>query len=312
MVEEVNLAKKRRYSREPDLEVIVEDETFHVHSRDLMFHSDVFAGMLESGMKEDEQGRIWLPGKSKDEFRLVLQHLFPSRDPGDLPPIEWNHVRVLLQWADEYQIEGLTARCEQYLLNQVPVSHTRSFVAMQKSHIMECYQLGVTYRLSKLQAKCAGEIGSLAFEYRYELKQLSGNDAFVKEILPKVYEEVGLSMPEFAPSEKINVEHLWPLVIRALEAMHHWGTLEVNQMFVSHCRSMIDVVFKTLSDGGRPPLQEGLTMTEIQRRLPDICPRMVESIVNKLMEKGTATKGADGKYCRTSEAIFGHGLMSPH
>merc|ERR1719287_107665 len=91
-------AKRRRYSREPDLDVEVEGEIFKVSACVLMLASDVFAQMLECGLRESQEGRIVLPGKSKEEFREVLTHLTP-RGGAAPPPIKAEHVPFLLRWA---------------------------------------------------------------------------------------------------------------------------------------------------------------------------------------------------------------------
>ena len=60
MGDEEPMKKKRRYSRERDLEVVVEGEVFRAHSHDLMVASDVFATTLQANWCESEQGRISL------------------------------------------------------------------------------------------------------------------------------------------------------------------------------------------------------------------------------------------------------------
>ena len=73
MAEEAPPPKRRRYSREPDLDVEVDGEVFHVGAHVLMMTSDVFARMLETEMREVNEGRVVLPGTHKDEFRALLQ-----------------------------------------------------------------------------------------------------------------------------------------------------------------------------------------------------------------------------------------------
>ena len=77
--------KKRRFWREPDLEALVEDEVFHVHSHDLMSVSDVFATMLENDMRENEETRIVLAGKTKEEFRTLQKRSSSNASTGRLP-----------------------------------------------------------------------------------------------------------------------------------------------------------------------------------------------------------------------------------
>ena len=64
--------KRRRFSVEPDITVLVEGDVFRLHSQPLMMKSSVFRRMLESQMSEAADRNIRLDGKLEYEFVQVL------------------------------------------------------------------------------------------------------------------------------------------------------------------------------------------------------------------------------------------------
>eukprot|EP00746_Dinoflagellata_sp_MGD_P086100 gnl/MRDRNA2_/MRDRNA2_340597_c0_seq1.p2 gnl/MRDRNA2_/MRDRNA2_340597_c0~~gnl/MRDRNA2_/MRDRNA2_340597_c0_seq1.p2 ORF type:complete len:167 (+),score=24.88 gnl/MRDRNA2_/MRDRNA2_340597_c0_seq1:157-657(+) len=142
-------AKRRCFLHGPDLKVLIEEEVFNLYSQDLIAASAVFKHMLEAGMRESREGQITLPGKCKEEFRLLLTHVVPVR--AAFPDITDESVPVLLKWGDEYQMDGLIARCEEHLIKSVsPQSN--------KGVIVEHIALAIEYNLEKLKDHCEGII----------------------------------------------------------------------------------------------------------------------------------------------------------
>ncbi|XP_066289394.1 kelch-like protein 42 [Branchiostoma lanceolatum] len=64
---------------DPDLQVKVQDCTFHVHKTVLMDTSDYFRAMLESGMRESRENSVQLQGFTAEAFRIVLDFLYESK-----------------------------------------------------------------------------------------------------------------------------------------------------------------------------------------------------------------------------------------
>ena len=67
-----------------DLNIIVDDETVHVHSIVLMLASPVFLQMLKSDMGEASQRRINLMGNLKDQFKVFWDAVKPVAYAGAL------------------------------------------------------------------------------------------------------------------------------------------------------------------------------------------------------------------------------------
>ena len=170
---------------------------FNVHSRDMMSASEVFANMLENDMRESEEGQIVLPGKSKEEFRTLLQ--FISVQQGSAPPnITKENVELLLKWADEYQILGLRSRCEKFLEHEL-----RSFGA---KNIIGRLQLAVQYNLQDLEKTASTKLAGSIFRHRCEAVQFIDNPTIMKAILPALFKEARLEPPAELPTDMADTE----------------------------------------------------------------------------------------------------------
>eukprot|EP00747_Dinoflagellata_sp_TGD_P223507 gnl/TRDRNA2_/TRDRNA2_95057_c0_seq1.p1 gnl/TRDRNA2_/TRDRNA2_95057_c0~~gnl/TRDRNA2_/TRDRNA2_95057_c0_seq1.p1 ORF type:complete len:297 (-),score=39.35 gnl/TRDRNA2_/TRDRNA2_95057_c0_seq1:211-1101(-) len=256
-------AKKRRFSRKPDLQVVVEDETFHVHSRDLMAASEVFEQMLESDMREGEEGQITLAGKSKEEFRTLLTHLVPVRGAA-LPIITEENVFVLLKWADEYQIEGLTGRCQTYLVSSVShlPAEKRTETVVQRMHVAS------EYRLEDLEEYCTDIICQNVFEYRNDLLQFAGSGTFLlRKALPQLFKAAGITeLPTSSASNTVELQDVWPLVCRALEAMRGWKSNCDKQRVAEHYETVLQQVLDGIRNhSGMPPSRQELSKKVSQK-----------------------------------------------
>lgn len=97
-----------------DVILVVENSELHVHKVILAMCSPVFERMFTSGFKEKEDDKIPLPEKKSEEIKEMLLVLYPFAKP-----ITGHNVDFLLSLAREYQIDKLTARCEEYLLADV-------------------------------------------------------------------------------------------------------------------------------------------------------------------------------------------------
>eukprot|EP00928_Gymnodinium_smaydae_P036802 TRINITY_DN25673_c0_g1_i1.p1 TRINITY_DN25673_c0_g1~~TRINITY_DN25673_c0_g1_i1.p1 ORF type:complete len:293 (+),score=51.95 TRINITY_DN25673_c0_g1_i1:105-983(+) len=198
--------RPRRYSLDPDLAVEVEGETFWLHAHTLMAASPVFHQMLVSGMSESLDGRIVLPGKLKEEFRQVLGHLdtLGGREP---PAVTAESSLTLLRWADEYQMEVLKCRVEQFYLT-----------TQEKD--LKALKLAVDYRMEALQHDCVAAISRDVIGNRQALQEYADHIPVMELLWPAIFKAAGLPEPEGRIEGQPTIQMLWPLISRAVEANH--------------------------------------------------------------------------------------------
>jgi len=291
--------KRQRFSREPDLEVLVEGEVFHLHSHDLMVASDVFAGMLENEMRESEAGRIVLEGKSQEEFRTLLKYICVTRGEAT-PDIKKDNVELLLKWADEYQITGLLARCEKFLTKEL---------RKNPKDLPGRLGLAVEYNLLDLQREATTYIAEDVFKYRNDLLRFATSPSIMQAVLPKLYEVAGLEAPTDLPSEALEVKHLWPLVARLLEAIKGFETFENCQvhatMYREASKAVLDSLHVNRPRSGRPPwAAHGCSMEQIKmEHRGRFSAEYIEEVVTALHRLNHITEHAPGRYFRTSTPI---------
>lgn len=289
--------KRRRYSREPDLKVIVEGETFNVHSHDLMIASDVFASMLESDMREVEEGQISLPGKSKEEFRTLMQHISTANGEAT-PDIKKENVEFLLKWADEYQMVGLTSRCERFIQKEIGGEGEKDVIGR--------LQLANEYRLANLQDQAANMVAGDIFKYRQEVVQFIDNPFVMKLILPALFKAARIELPSELPTKELKAGDVWPLVARSLEAMKSFPELEDLSAMGKVYRACVEAVFDSLPEadfifGIAVSLgSQGVSIVELKKRHQKrFGEEMVQVAVKALQKSGSMRPGGDtGKYYR--------------
>ena len=67
-------------------------------------------------MKESMSTSIQLPGKCKAE----LETFYKSLQLCSMEPLTLKSATFLVQWSDEYQVDALKAKCEQFLMSNAP------------------------------------------------------------------------------------------------------------------------------------------------------------------------------------------------
>eukprot|EP00747_Dinoflagellata_sp_TGD_P134570 gnl/TRDRNA2_/TRDRNA2_175337_c0_seq5.p1 gnl/TRDRNA2_/TRDRNA2_175337_c0~~gnl/TRDRNA2_/TRDRNA2_175337_c0_seq5.p1 ORF type:complete len:342 (-),score=74.76 gnl/TRDRNA2_/TRDRNA2_175337_c0_seq5:166-1119(-) len=189
--------KRGRYSIEPDLEVEVEGKVFNVRSQALMVASPVFAAMLTSEMCESESGRIKLASKRPEDFEEVLRHL-DLRNGACAPGIETDHVETLLAWADEYQIEGLKARCEEVVLADREADPAG-------------LRLALRFGLKKFQERCVESVVREIYKYRDDVRQFVQEPSIMKMLMSEMCKQADLKPPEDMESDAFCLDALWLL-----------------------------------------------------------------------------------------------------
>ena len=189
---------KRPKIADPDLKIVVDDGELDVHSLLLQLASPVFASMLNSEMQEGMTNSISLPGKTKGELEMFYKSLQVSTEEALTPEI----ATCLVKWADEYQIENLKTKCEQFLLSQ-PVN-------------AQGLQFAVKYGLSKRTTQCLNQFKEDLVKHVDDIVVLTGREGeeYMKELWPLIIRKAGLDLP--LP----DIEHLpviWPFLSAAVK-----------------------------------------------------------------------------------------------
>ncbi|KAK7477362.1 hypothetical protein BaRGS_00031427 [Batillaria attramentaria] len=100
-----------------DLVLIVEDQKMHVNRTLLAVYSPVFARMFFSdGFKEKDATELPLPGKNYKDMLDFLLQLYPVHS---FQPITDDNLAGIMSLADEYQVEHVLQKCENYIGQQL-------------------------------------------------------------------------------------------------------------------------------------------------------------------------------------------------
>lgn len=205
------------FSMDTDLDIVVEDETFHVHSLLLMLASPVFQKMLTTDMGEGRRGEITLPDKKKSEFRAFLETLHPCRKV-DLTK---ESAEFLACWAEEYQVEGLKSQCDVYLVKHGTVSG-------------QSLKHAANYSMPKWKKKCLNTIKSDIADHVDGLDVLVSESTKeeLQELWPILCRTAGLELLEM-PSIA-HVRAMWAFVARAVKANHFYKHAKLR---ARHCNA---------------------------------------------------------------------------
>ena len=103
-----------------DIILEVEDVQFHVHKTILALWSSMFSTMFQSNFKEKERHCIPLPGKSAEEFRVLLEVIYPNFQR----KIKLESCTFLLEYAREYMMETLTEKSKNLSRGEIQQEHT--------------------------------------------------------------------------------------------------------------------------------------------------------------------------------------------
>jgi len=167
--------------------------------------SAVFRRMLEMGLREEREGRVVLEDKSASDFAEVLRHIntLGGRSP---PDVCADSVNILIQWADEYQIETLRDRCEAFLLKAEPPS-------------LDGLRQALRYDLSRRREQCLEALSKDLPRHKAGLREFLREPAVLEALWPALRAAAGLQPG--APAEVVScdaLELVWPFVEAALDA----------------------------------------------------------------------------------------------
>lgn len=195
---------KRPKIADLDLKIVVDDGELDVHSLLLQLASPVFRSMLNSEMQEGMANCISLPGKTKGELETFYKSLeISTQDP--VTPITPESVTCLVKWADEYQVENLTVKCEHFLLTQ-PVD-------------AQGLQLAVKYGLRKRTMQCVNQFKQDLVKHVDDIAVLTGREGeeYMKELWPLLMEQAALELPL---PDTAHLPVIWPFLSTAVKANH--------------------------------------------------------------------------------------------
>jgi len=102
-----------------DVVLVVEDQKFHVHRSTLSIWSPVFETMFTSQFKERSMYEIPLPGKKASEIKELLLIIYPTVSEKGWNTVTNENCYFLVELADEYQMDAIKQRCENFLVNEV-------------------------------------------------------------------------------------------------------------------------------------------------------------------------------------------------
>lgn len=163
-----------------DVVFIVEEQRFHVHRWILTWWSPVFDKMFSSNFAEKTKTEIALPGKKSVEFQELMAMVYSLAER----PMTIENCFFLLKLADEYQMEFLLQKCEDFLVAASGsicagrVSIHEYFTGFsprpsepEKEQVLALIIIAQEYKLDKLLSQCLHEtryfsLTELKKEYR--------------------------------------------------------------------------------------------------------------------------------------------------
>lgn len=157
---------------------VVEEQKLHVHRWVLSRFSPVFDKMFSSNFLEKSKTEIALPGKKHDEFQVLMLMVYSLAER----PITIENCFYLLKLADEYQMEFLLQKCEDFLVaasgaicagrmsikEYFPDFLPEQSKAAAKEQVLTLIILAQEYKLERLITACIHEARHFSLK---ELKQ---------------------------------------------------------------------------------------------------------------------------------------------
>ena len=110
-----------------DVILLVEEEKFHVHRAVLALSSPVFEKMFSSEFQEKGKNEVTLPDKKASEVEELLLMLYPSVAEKQITE---ENCYFLVNLANEYQIEAIVQRCENFMVELVKTRPKDCIIAM--------------------------------------------------------------------------------------------------------------------------------------------------------------------------------------
>ena len=202
---------KRLKSQPPDVVVAVgRGETqveFECYTQLLSFASEVFDTMLGTNMKEKDTGRIELPDKDPEEWKLFYEFVEDRNAKVEVinrSDETKTRARTLLPWFHEFQMTALIRECDDTLQKEGPTRYWASYSKEKRKEIFQlCHELlsmSYVYDLPRTQ-KRVSEVLSSAIMHDCDLFDLDS----IKNIIPLLKNNVMTiqEIDEFLPDELV-------------------------------------------------------------------------------------------------------------
>lgn len=111
-----------------DVVLVVEDQKFHVHRFVLALWSPVFKMMFTSEFREKRLCEIPLPDKKASEIKKLLLIIYPTVSEKGWESVTNDNCYFLFKLADEYQMDTIKQRCEDFLVKKVTSAVGNAFL----------------------------------------------------------------------------------------------------------------------------------------------------------------------------------------
>ncbi|ULU06456.1 hypothetical protein L5515_014490 [Caenorhabditis briggsae] len=128
-----------------DMTLIINKQKLFVNKAYLALYSPVFYAMFFSNFQEREKTQIELEDVVLEEFRELLNIIYPCHKP-----VTADNVEYLLELGDKYEIQYVMDECERFLMGNEDIEAIVKFMWADQ------------YLLAKLQDSCLRNITSVA------------------------------------------------------------------------------------------------------------------------------------------------------
>ncbi|XP_064652918.1 kelch-like protein 38 [Lineus longissimus] len=121
-----------------DVILVVEKKKLYVHRQYLAEWSSVWRTMFLTNFANRNQTEIMLPGKRLEDILDLLRCIYPMQSA-----VTDENVNTLLSLADEYMMERIMTKCEDFLLEKDPTMET--LVTAQRYNLKRLFKSCVDY-----------------------------------------------------------------------------------------------------------------------------------------------------------------------
>ena len=165
-----------------DVIFLVEEQRFYVHRWILTWWSPVFDKMFSSNFAEKAKTEIPLPGKKSVEFQELMVMVYSLGET----PMTIENCFFLLKLGDEYQMEFLLQKCEDFLvaasgsicagrlsIQEYFTGFSQQPSKPEKEQVLALIIVAQEYKLDKLLSDCLHEARYFSLtELKKEYKEL--------------------------------------------------------------------------------------------------------------------------------------------
>ena len=203
-----------------DVVLVAEDQRFHVHRNILALWSPVFEKMFTSEFQEKSKDEIPLPDKKASEINELLLLIYPNVTGKPWVTITQNNCHFLAKLAQEYQIDSIVRKCEEFLVNKM---------LTKEENIINELIFAQTYKLEKLVLTSVGEASNLS------LRELNAH-AMCDLIEPSNYKKIVEGIVQRLEKE-LEEAHLEHRKIKGVKEKCLKEVFELTRFLIEHAHS---------------------------------------------------------------------------